>query len=158
MQRRIQNGGKSYAEYSGCLRRCVSCRYGCNDHAWYEELRNNQKRSMPAAHCAAGVLRQFCAASSSSREKERLGRVARGVDARTEKIMQPVRLRDQSPSFCSARRRLTADSRRHASLLVCADQSASSAMTRWLFVYFAPGVRRSTCSRMRRRGSVVMPV
>ena len=53
---------------------------------------------------------------------------------------------------------VTAASRRHASLLVCADQSASSAMTRWLFVYFAPGVRRSTCSRMRRRGSVVMPV
>lgn len=150
MQRRIQNGGKSYAEYSGCLRRCVSCRYGCNDHAWYEELRNNQKRSMPAAHCAAGRFASVLCGEQLVERKERLGRVARGVDARAEKIMQMVRLRDQSPFLLCAQ---ALDGGFQTARLASrrADQSASSAMTRWLFVYFAPGVRRSTCSRMRRR-------
>ena len=47
MQRWIQNGGIDHAECFGCLRRRVFCRYGCNDHAWYEKLRNIEYRKLP---------------------------------------------------------------------------------------------------------------
>ena len=62
MQCWIQNGGRENAEYSGCLRCRLFCRYGCNDHARYEELKNTytersrQNRLAGAFLCLFGAL------------------------------------------------------------------------------------------------------
>ena len=56
MQRRIQNGGRENAEYSGCLRCRLFCRYGCNDHARYEELKNYVYRTLPSELSGGSVF------------------------------------------------------------------------------------------------------
>ena len=48
---------KQNAECFGCLRRRLFCRYGCNDHARYEELKNTYTERSRQNRLAGAFLR-----------------------------------------------------------------------------------------------------
>ena len=97
MQCWIQNGGRENAEYSGCLRCRLFCRYGCNDHAWYEELRNYEDRTLPSEPSGGSV---FTSAPDPRRpEAKFLTRGKQKTDAKRVALVYNIKkIQGKSPS------------------------------------------------------------
>ena len=97
MQCWIQNGGRENAECSGYLRCCLFCRYGCNDHAWYEKLRNYEDRTLPSEPSGGSV---FTSAPDPRRpEAKFLTRGKQKTDAKRVALVYNIKkIQGKSPS------------------------------------------------------------